>query len=96
VSEQTPSVDPVLCAIKELRAEFSAFREQFVGVLGTNKRIEPEALYSIAEAAEKVAISRATLCRKLRARIIVARGGTKGCPWQIRGSELLKLGGKTQ
>ena len=81
-------------SLAELRAEFAAFRQQFAGVLSTNKHIEPDALYSVAEATEKISISAGVLRQKLRARIVVARGGTKGCPWQIRGSELLKLGGK--
>ena len=89
-----PTIKELFVSLAEFRAEFAAFRDQLAAGTPADKRIEPDALYSVEEATTKIAISGATLRKKLRARIIVAKGGSKGCPWKIRGSELLKLGGK--
>jgi hypothetical protein len=83
--------DQVVQALADLRAEVSALRDELRTARGSDKRIEPDGIYSIDEATAKLPISASTLRKKLRARIIAGKGGSRGRPWQIRGAELLKL-----
>jgi hypothetical protein len=84
---------PAAPTVADLLGELRAFREEFRAVLAPTKRIEPDAVYSISEAAELVPVGAQGLRRMMRAGILNARGGGRGSPWTIRGSELLKLGG---
>ena len=52
-------------------------------------RIEPDAIFTVAQAARLVSLHAVTLRKKLRLGII--KGSRRAGDWRIRGSELLKL-----
>jgi excisionase family DNA binding protein len=56
----------------------------------TSRRIEPDAIYTVNEAATLISIHPETVTKKLRQGAIA--GKRRLGRWRIRGAELLKLG----
>ena len=83
--------------LKSLREEMRALRE-VVCASAPAKRIEPDAVYTVDQAAKLLGKgnSAKTLRRKLNAYIIVGKRTSPRAPWMVRGAELLRLGGRAQ
>ncbi|WP_158277434.1 hypothetical protein [Opitutus sp. ER46] len=89
-----PQADLTECLLPSLMREVRELRQELRGTAAV-KRIEPNAVYSIDEAAALIpGLSAKTICKRLRCRSIIGQKGGLRSPWMIRGSELLKLGGK--
>ncbi|PTX96574.1 hypothetical protein DB354_07920 [Opitutus sp. ER46] len=92
--ELMPQADLTECLLPSLMREVRELRQELRGTAAV-KRIEPNAVYSIAEATALIpGLSGKTIRRRLRCRWIIGQRSGPRAPWMIRGSELLKLGGR--
>jgi hypothetical protein len=72
-------------------ADVEAVAQRVVELLSDRdwRRIEPEAIYRVAEAARLVGLHPDTLRKRLQ--VGATRGSRRAGDWRVRGAELLKL-----